>query len=285
MIPTDRESFKTYCIRNAMLSPVLQNHLDDDIIEDRIDEALIMYTNFHFDAYQRQYYKYLVTDTDITNQYVTMPDNVMGVIKIFNYGNRFSNINNLFGVQYQLALNELFMFNSYSMVPYYMGMQQLELIDQLLVGEKPIRYNRKVNKLYIDWNWNLIASGQYLMIECDMVVDPDSYAKMWADQWLIDYTTALIKRALGSVLKKYGNIPMLGGITFNGQVIFDEAQADILRLKDEMQRTWTPVLGFFIGHKTLLLNRQQFETTLAKGNLNKWKYLDEMISPTETETI
>jgi hypothetical protein len=284
MIPTTREEFKGFVLRNLGL-PVLQSHLDDDQIEDRIDEALIMYMNFHYDASEKQYYKYLVTDTDITNQYITMPDNIMGVIKIFNYGDRFSNINNLFGVQYQLALNELFMFNSYSMVPYYMGMQQLELIDQLLVGEKPIRYNRKVNRLYIDWDWNLIAAGQYLMVECFNVIDPNTYAKIWQDQWLIDYSTALIKRAYGNVLKKYGGIQLLGGITFNGQQIYDEGQAEVLRLKDEMQRTWTPVLGFFIGYKTLLLNRQQFESTLAKGNYNKWKLLDQMISPTETETI
>jgi len=246
MIPQSRDDFKKYILRNNGIT-VLQNHLDDDMIEDRIDEALIMYTNFHFDASERQYYLYQVQAADITNKYVTMPDNIMGVVKIFNYGDRFSNINNLFGVQYQLALNELYMFNSYSMVPYYMGMQQLELIDQILVGEKPIRYNRKVNRVYIDWDWNLIAEGQYLMFECFNVVDPDTYTKIWQDQWLLDYATALVKRLMGTVLKKYGNVPMLGGTTFNGQQMYDEAQAEIIRLKEEMQSTWAPVLGFWIA--------------------------------------
>lgn len=245
-IPTDRKTFKDYCLRQLGW-PVIEINLDDDNIEDRIDEALKYYADFHFDGTERIYYKHLITSTDITNKYITLPENIIGAVRIFNVTSRLTGISNMFGVQYQLALNELYLFSSYSMIPYYMGLQHLELIDELLVGEKPIRYNRHRNILHIDMDWSIVKEGQFLMVEAFQVVDPEVYPDVWGDRWLQNYCTQLIKRNWGAVMKKFTGMAMPGGIQFSGQQTWEEADAEIKRLEDEMHSTYSLPSTIFIG--------------------------------------
>lgn len=247
MIPTNREQFKQYCMRDLGW-PVIEINLDNDQIEDRVDEALKYYADFHFDGNERIYYKHQITQQNITDKFIMLPENIIGAVRIFNVNSRVSDINNLFGVQYQLALNELYTFSSYSMIPYYMGMMHLELIDQLLVGEKPIRYNRHINKLNVDMDWNYVKPGQFLIVEAFTVVDPETYPDVWGDRWLFKYATQLLKRNWGTVLKKFAGMSLPGNITFNGQTIYDEADAEIKRLEQEMIDTYSlPSLALMIG--------------------------------------
>lgn len=246
-IPTSREEFINYCLRNLGW-PTIEINLDDDTIYDRVDEALKYYMDFHTDGSERTYYKHVITQTDKDNKYITLPENIIGAVRVFNIGSRLSSINNLFGVQYQLALNELYTFTSYSMIPYYMGIMHLELIDQILVGEKPIRYNRHRNILHVDMNWEYIEVGQYLVVEAFMVVDPDEFTDVWGDRLLAKYCTQLIKRNWGQVMKKYNGMTLPNGITFNGQTIYDEADAEIQRLETEFINTYSlPSMALMIG--------------------------------------
>jgi hypothetical protein len=48
------------------------------------------------------------------------------------------------------------------------------------------------------------------------------------------YATALIKRQWGENLKKFGGIQMPGGVTLNGKEIWDEAQAEIDKIEEDM---------------------------------------------------
>jgi hypothetical protein len=57
---------------------------------------------------------------------------------------------------------------------------------------------------------------------------------VWNDRFLKRYGTALIKRQWGSNLKKFAGVQMPGGVTLNGQQIFDEAVAEIKELEEEM---------------------------------------------------
>ena len=120
------------------------------------------------------------------------------------------------------------------MVPYYMVMQHLGVIQELLVGKQPIRYNRHRNILYVDMDWNTINVGEYLLVEAYQVVDPELYQDVWGDRWLSLYTAALIKKQWGNNLKKYDGMEMPGGLKFNGQKIYDEAVAEIKEMEYEM---------------------------------------------------
>jgi hypothetical protein len=324
-IPKTKADFKEYCLRKIG-KPVIEINVDDDQVDDRVDEALKYYYDFHYDGTQKQFYRHVFTASDfpdklkeivivnggrgysnsdtlsisaatgdvegngatatlstdangtitsvsITNiginyrldpvvtvntsggtgadlrafkgGYVTIPDNIIGVVNIFDIGDYIAT-NNIFNIRYQIALNDLYTLTYQSMVPYYMAFQQLQLLEQILVGKQPIRYNRLANRLYIDVNWGKLVPGQYLVVEAYEIIDPNVYTDIWGDRWIQNYATALIKRQWGSNLTKFSGIQLPGGVTFNGDKIYNDAQVEIEKLEDEMSK-YFPVEYDMIG--------------------------------------
>ena len=243
--PTTRSDFKENCLRR-LGKPVIEINVDDDQVEDRIDEALRFYWDYHFDGSEKTYYKYQVTQTDKDNGYITIPENIIGVVNIFDIGSALGT-NNLFNIRYQIALNDLYTLTSVSMVPYYMAMTHIQFLEQMLVGRQPLRYNRNTNKLYIDMDWNRINPGEYIVVEAYEVVDPTTYTDAWSDRWLLRYAACLIKQQWGANLKKYDGMKMPGGLTFNGQQIFNEATIERKELEQEMIFTYSLPVSDMIG--------------------------------------
>lgn len=244
-IPTTRAEFTQYCLRR-LGKPLNEINIADEQIDDRIDDALQYYWDYHFSGSEKTYYKHQVTETDITNRYLTVPDNIIGVVNLFPIGQGL-NTNNLFNIRYQIALNDLYTLTSVSMVPYYMALTHVQFLEQMLVGQQPIRYNRNMNKLYIDMDWNRVNVGDFIIYEAYMVVDPTIYSKVWSDRWLARYATCLIKEQYGTNLKKFDNLPLPGGIKYNGQKIYDEAKTERAELEHEMIYTYGGVLTDMIG--------------------------------------
>lgn len=232
-VPTNRSQFKEYCLR-ALGKPVIEINVDDDQVEDRIDQALKYYGDYHFDATEKIYYKHQVTSSDKANKYITLPENIIGAVSIFSIGDPSVRSDDLFNIRYQIALNDLYTLTSVSLVPYYMVMQHLAVIQELLVGKQPIRYTRHRDRLMIDMDWNTLNEGEWLLVEAYEVIDPTEYTDVWGDRWLAEYTQQLIKRQWGNNLKKYSGMQMPGGLTFNGQQIYDEADTEIKRMEQEM---------------------------------------------------
>jgi hypothetical protein len=243
--PTTRAEFKQNCLRR-LGAPVIEINVDDDQVDDRIDEALAYYWDYHFDGSSKIYYKHQVTAENIENKYIDVPENIIGVVNIFDLGSALGT-NNLFNIRYQIALNDLYTLTSVSMVPYYMALQHIQFLEYLLVGKQPLRYNRHKNKLYLDMDWERIGEGNYLIAEAYEVVDPNVYADVWKDRWLLQYTTALIKRQWGNNLKKFQGMQMPGGLTFNGQQIYNEAIEEITKLEQEMIYTYSLPVTDMIG--------------------------------------
>lgn len=232
-VPTSRSEFREYCLR-SLGKPVIEINVDDDQVEDRIDQALKYYWDYHFDGTERIYYKHAITDSDKANQYITLPDNIIGAVRIFAIGDPAVSGGDLFNIRYQIALNDLYTLTSVSMVPYFMVMEHLALITELLVGQQPIRYNRHRNRLHVDMDWNKMETGSFLLVEAYQIVDPDTFTDVWGDRWLYMYATALIKKQWGNNLKKFGNMQLPGGVVFNGQQVYDEADAEIKELERDM---------------------------------------------------
>ena len=245
MAVTTREEFKEYCLRK-LGKPVIEINVDDDQVEDRIDEALKYYWDYHFDGTEKVYYKHLVTASDISNKYITLPENIIGAVRIFDIGNYMS-VNNIFNIRYQIALNDLYTLTYQSMVPYYMAFQHIQMLEQLLVGQQPIRFNRHTDKLYIDVDWTKIVEGYYLIVEAYQVVDPETYTDVWSDRWLQRYATQLIKKQWGSNLTKFNGVQLPGGITFNGTQIYNDAHEEIDKLEAEMINSYSLPVSDMIG--------------------------------------
>ena len=325
-VPTTKSEFKEYCLRK-LGKPVIEINVDEDQVDDRVDEALKYYMDYHYDGTEKVFYKHVFTQSNlpgsvaeinivsggtgysnsdtitITNGagdgegsgasatlqtnangtitsvtitspgtryrldptisvnsgtgsgavlkgynggFVKLPDNIIGAINIFDIGD-YINTNNIFNIRYQIALNDLYTLTYQSMVPYYMAFQHLQLLEQLLVGKQPIRYNRHTNRLYIDVNWNKIVPGQYLVIEAYKVVDPNEFTEVWSDRWLQTYAAQLIKRQWGMNLSKFSGIQLPGGVTFNGDKLFNDAQREIEKLEDEMIKSYSLPVMDMIG--------------------------------------
>jgi hypothetical protein len=227
-----RKQFKEYILRR-LGAPVIDINVDDEQVEDRIDDALARFRDYHYDGTVHIYLPYQVTQTDIDNRYVTLPENIVGVTRIFDVNDSYGAMN-LFNIRYQLHLNELFNISSVSVTPYVVAMRHIEFLEEVFVGKKPIRFNRHMDRLYVDMNWkDDIYPGQYIIIDCYQGVDPETFTDVWDDMWLKKYATALVKRQWGENLKKFEGMNLPGGLTFNGQKIWEEAQAEC----DELEKS------------------------------------------------
>ena len=154
----------------------------------------------------------------------------------------------MFDVRYQLRLNDLYDFSSESIIHYEMTMQHLDFLDHILVGEKPLRFNQHQNRLYIDMHWSEdVNVDDYIIIECYRKLDPATYTDIYNDIYLKRYTTALIKRQWGANLSKFEGVQMLGGVTLNGAKLFEEAQADIEKLEEQIQLAYELPPNYMIG--------------------------------------
>ena len=265
--PASREQLKQYALR-ALGKPVIEINADDNQLEDRIDEALQYWSQFHYDGIRRTYLKYQYTQADkdrvtvnssesVTKNsvttaweegqgYIIVPESVISVVNIFPFSSKGSL--NLFDVRYQLRLNDLYDFSSTSVVNYDMVMRQLDFLDHILVGEKPLRYNQHDNRLYIDMDWkNDLRVGEYLVIECYRKMDPTVYTDVFNDIYLKRYVTALFKKQWGQNLSKFNGIAMIGGVSLNGQQIYSEALTDVQKLEDEIRSTFELNPAFLIG--------------------------------------
>jgi hypothetical protein len=251
--PNSREELKEYCLRRLGF-PVIEINVDEDQLEDRIDDALAKFQLYHFDGTEKVYYKHLVTEEDITNRYIPCPSSIIGVTKIFPlYSNSVNTVNNsgnfnMFDLTYQLRLNELFDFTSADYVYFALAQQHIRTLEMLFIGETPIRFNRRSDKIYVDFNWNgKVSPGQYLVFEARQILDPDSYEEIWSTTWLKGYTTALFKRQWGENLKKFSGVQLPGGITLNGQQIYDEATLELEKLEEELRENYEEPPEFILG--------------------------------------
>ena len=236
--PTTKEAFKEHCLRR-LGKPVIEINVDEDQVDDRVDEAMDYYWDFHYDGIEGTYYKHVVTEADKTNGYITIPVNIVGVVDLFDIGDATST-NNLFNIRYQIALNDLYDMSRYELVPYYMNFQNIRMIEEILVGKQLFRYNKHANQLHIDMDWNRMDAGNYIICKAYMVMDPNTYVDVFKDRWLLRYASALIKKQWGSNLTKFEGMQLPGGLTFNGAKIYDDAQAEIEKLEDEIKTLQLP---------------------------------------------
>ena len=230
--PTSKSTFKEHCLRR-LGKPVIEINVDEDQVDDRVDEALDYYADYHFDAFEVTYYKHQVTQTDKDNGYITIPENIIGVVDIFDIGDATST-NNLFNVRYQIALNDLYDLSRYELVPFYMNFQNIRMIEEILVGKQRIRFSRHMNQAHIDMGWDRVPVGTFLVFKAYRVIDPDTYTDVWKDRWLLRYASALIKLQWGSNLIKFEGMQLPGGVQFNGQKLYDDAFAERQQLEEEM---------------------------------------------------
>ena len=254
-IITTRENFKAYCLRR-LGAPVIEINIDDAQVEDRIDDAIQYWQDYHFDGLQKFYYIKHITQTDIDQKYISLTDvkdssnnslEIIGITRVFPITDSQITVN-MFDLRYQLRLHELYDFTSASYVNYTMTQQHLRSLEQMFSGEVPIRFQRHMQRLYIDWGWSYPNTTNTVVVaECYGSINPDVYTRVWNDRWMKEYATALIKRTWGNNLKKFSGLMLPGGVTMNGDKIYEEAVAEIEKLEGEMQNEYGAPLEMFMN--------------------------------------
>lgn len=180
------------------------------------------------------------------NKYIVCPDYVWGVNKVLSMGQA-SSSKNIFDLQYQLRLNDLYDLTATSIVYYKTTMSHLAMLDLELNGHTLYRFNRLSNRLYLDINWATdVMLGDYVLVQAYRAMDPTSFTKIWSEPWLKHYVTALFKRQWATNIKKFSGIQLPGGVTLDGDKLYDEATSEIKELEDDLQNKSAP-LDFFMG--------------------------------------
>lgn len=250
-----RQALIDYCLRRLGF-PVIEINIDQDQIDDRIDDAIQYWQDYHFDGLQKVYYIKTITQTEITNKYVNLSNvrdssnntlDIVGVTRIFPINDSQATIN-MFDLRYQLRLNELYDFTSASYVNYTLTQQHLRSLELLFTGEVPIRFQRHMQRLFIDWAWGAseAPAGAIMVIECYANIDASVYNRVWNDRWVKEYATALIKRSWGNNLKKFSGLQLPGGVTLNGDKIYEEAVEEIRNLESQMETQYGAPLEFMM---------------------------------------
>tara|TARA_Y100000996_G_scaffold414525_1_gene405658 strand:- start:3504 stop:4520 length:1017 start_codon:yes stop_codon:yes gene_type:complete len=326
--PTSRAMLKEYCLRK-LGKPVIDINVDDDQVDDRIDEALQFFQEYHFDGVEKVYEKQqitpstlkftggpgvtdagtqiygvtsganasiirvssdntnwldvtwerehsangvakasfqsgeavrvgetnasvgtLVTDASdsesyfdkgvIGNQFVDIPESIIGITKVFKPS---TSSLGMWDVRYQMRMNDVTQFGAYmgtsELLSYEMRMKHVSLIEELLTGQVPIRFNRHADRMYVDWDWSQDAvRDEYLIIEGYKIVDPSTFTDVYNDMFLKRYATALIREQWGINLSKFEGVQMPGGVTLNGRAILEDARAELEQLREQMQVTY-----------------------------------------------
>ena len=269
-IPTSKSTFKEYCLRN-LGKGVIDINVSDDQADDRIDEALQYFAQYHYDGIEKMYLKYQITQEDVDRaasndttsatdtvdntitasftegkNFIPIPSAVVSVLQIFPFDDIATN--NMFDIRYQLRLNDLYDFSSTSIIHYEMTMRHLDFLDHILTGEYPIDFKEHQNRLYIHADMEKdFNNGDFLLIECYRKLDPTVYTDVFDDMYLKRYATALIKKQWGANLSKFNGVQMLGGVTMNGETIYQQALDEITRLEEEMKLGFELPVNYMVG--------------------------------------
>jgi hypothetical protein len=218
---TSRETLKQYALR-ALGKPVIEINVEDDQVEDRIDEALQYFAQYHYDGVERMYLKYQVTADDVTR---ARSDETLSTVT-------------------DTADSTV----TASIIHYDMTLRHLDMLDHILVGERPIRFNQHKNRLYIDMDWaNDIDAGDFIIIECYRKLDGSTFTDVFDDIFLKKYLIQLIKKQWGQNLSKFQGVAMLGGVQMNGEQIYTQAQEEINKLEEQIQLSYELPPNYMMG--------------------------------------
>jgi hypothetical protein len=240
--PASRTELKNYCLRKLGF-PVIDINVDEDQVEDRIDDALQKFRDYHYDGTEETYLAVKVTQSMISTRKIKVADSIIGISRLMpvtgtSISSGASQGFNIFDINYQIRLNDFYNLLSSSYTYFVIARQHLAMLDMIVTGEVPFDYNKSTNEInvYMDFGGRL-SVNDYIVFEAVRIVDPESYEKVYNNFWLKEYCAALIKRQWGSNLTKYTNYTLPGGLVVNGEKIYTDAVEEIEKLEEKLRDT------------------------------------------------
>lgn len=244
---TSRQGLIDYCLRR-LGQPVVEINLDEDQIDERVDDALEFFQEYHFDGVEKVFLKHQITQDDINNEYIPMLDPVISVVRVLPIPSFDSFQSGFFNEEYQLRLNDLDNFTGSSLIQWSMTLQNFSLIEELFSITPTMMFNRKQNRVYLEADWSTkFKLNDMLVIEAYRALDPATFPEVWNDMFMKKYTTALLKRQWGENLKKFQGVVLPGGITLDGKTIYDEAVEEIRQIEEEVSLKYELPADGYVG--------------------------------------
>jgi hypothetical protein len=307
-----------WCLRK-LGAPVIEINVDDDQVEDRIDEALMYFRDYHFDGIERVYIPHQITASkfelsedfdsdivrgvlvtgensgatavaydksadkriirfkslngtafedgenliidgvsevakllrpvlgDVDNKYITLNQKVISVTNVIPQQSSTigGNLGGMFDFQYQFALHNMFNLASTDLVTYDIYKRYISTWEFMFRGTKGIRFNRKTDRMYLDvQDWTV---DRWVVIEAWAALDANTYKEIYMDEFVREYACALIKLQWGTNMKKFTGITLPGGVTMNGQVLYDEAKTELDTLRERVRTEFQLPPDFMVG--------------------------------------
>lgn len=244
-VPVNRSEFKEYCLRRLGKTAIKVN-VTDPQIEDRIDEALLFWKDYHYEARYMTYVKHEITQQNIDDKFIVLPNNIISVVKVFNTDIGITS--GIFSLRYQLHLNDLYDLSSTNLSNFVIAQQYVNLIQDVLSPQSAIRFQSVEHTLRFDAETLYkFRVGQFIILEIYTEIDENVYTDIWRNRTLADLATAMIKRQWGENLKKYQGIVLPGGSTLNGQVMYTEAVEEIKDLKQTFINLYQDPVNFVVA--------------------------------------
>ena len=271
--PASRQQLIDYCKRQ-LGAPVLEINVADEQVNDLVDDAVQYFQERHFDGVSQAFLKYKLTQNDVdrgrarggvndptagittttatatidgasmefdweeNSNYLQVPPEIIGVTKIFHYDGTNAMSSGMFSIKYQMFLNDIYYWGATELLTYAMTKTYLSDIDFLLTTQKQIRFNQRMDRLYMDVDWSNVGVGDYIVMDCYRAANPNDYTRVWNDSFLKRYLTQLVKRQWGQNLLKFQGVKLPGGVELNGRQIYDDAQKELDNIKEQMSNTY-----------------------------------------------
>ena len=271
--PASRQQLIDYCKRQ-LGAPVLEINVADEQVNDLVDDAVQYFQERHFDGVSQAFLKYKLTQNDVdrgrarggvndptagittttatatidgasmefdweeNSNYLQVPPEIIGVTKIFHYDGTNAMSSGMFSIKYQMFLNDIYYWGATELLTYAMTKTYLSDIDFLLTTQKQIRFNLRMDRLYMDVDWSNVGVGDYIVMDCYRAANPNDYVRVWNDSFLKRYLTQLVKRQWGQNLLKFQGVKLPGGVELNGRQIYDDAQKELDNIREQMSNTY-----------------------------------------------
>ena len=186
---------------------------------------------------------------DFDNQYISVAENIIGIKGVMPFWSDTSGSTNMFSVNYQYALNDLYSVGAVSTFRDYVFTQQnMALIRNLFHTMPRFRFNRHTDRLYLDVDWGTdLTIDKWVIIEAYTVTDPATFSDVYGDMFLKKYVTALFKKQWGQNLIKFEGMQLPGGVTLNGRQLYDDATTGLERIDEEVQLKYQLPDDFMVG--------------------------------------
>jgi len=254
--PATKTELRDYALRRLGF-PTIDINVATTQLDDLIEEAIDYYQEYHYNGSYKTFIKIEVTEAIKTaaqasaqigstawyegTEYVDLPPGVLSITNVYSQIGASSVVpGNIFNIKYQIFLNDIYNMTHGKILHYYMTSQYLETLDWITnnSNSRRTRFNEMQGRLYLDFDWDELEAGDFLLVETMMRQDPEVYTAMYNDNWLKDYVEALFQQQWGRNLSKYDGIQMLGGVTLNGRQILEDASTFKKDLETTLRETY-----------------------------------------------